>query len=339
MNRINSIWRRIKSVWNRRIRKSSLSVIVPVYNGEDTIDRCLNSLLGQTRKRVKIICVNDGSTDKTAQILAKYQLSNRRIEIINQKNGGRSAARNAGLRAVKTKYVMFCDADDYYDLTMCKRMVDTINDGDADVAICGVMVHYDAHNEVMKSDKEYYRVKYEGNVEVNEDVILRTDVSVCNKIFRMNLIRKHKIAFPNGLNNEDFYFWNAYVSLCRRAHYIKDKLYNYVRHEGSIMSNNFEAKELSIDHLLVANDLFNFYKKNGFLREHLNLFWRQWIASFWFSYEHSANKYHWKIKEVAADFLEKQYEKNVPSDTELQQWKNDIDDTLKKIKGGKNERI
>ena len=73
MKGISSIQKRIKSIWNRRIRKPLLSVVVPVYNGEKTIGRCLDSLLNQTQRRIKIICVNDGSTDKTAQLLKKYQ--------------------------------------------------------------------------------------------------------------------------------------------------------------------------------------------------------------------------------------------------------------------------
>ena len=87
---------------------------------------------------------------------------------------------------------------------------------------------------------------------------------------------------------------------------------------------------MSIDHLLVAEKLFQFYRKNGFLEEHRDLFWRQWIASFWFSYEHSEKKYHKAINERAKVFLDRYYEKYEPSDLELQKYKKDIITTINK---------
>ena len=106
MNNISAVLRRIKSIWNRRIRRPLVSVVVPIYNGEKTIKRCLNSIMNQTQKRLIIICVNDGSTDKTAQILEDYQLKDRRIRVINQENGGRSAARNANEFGLRKKQII-----------------------------------------------------------------------------------------------------------------------------------------------------------------------------------------------------------------------------------------
>lgn len=324
MKGISSIQKRIKSIWNRRIRKPLLSVVVPVYNGEKTIGRCLDSLLNQTQRRIKIICVNDGSTDKTAQLLKKYQLRNRRIKVINQNNDGRSAARNAGLIAVKTKYVMFCDDDDEYEPNMCESMLNAVEDNKTDLAVCGIKVVYKVHSEMKESDEEYYRLKFDGKRDIDDEVIIQTDVSVCNKIFRMSIIDDYRIQFPDGLDNEDYYFYNAYMSVAKTVYFVNQKLYTYIRHEDSIMSENFEKKKFSIDHLIVAEKLFDFYEKNGFLKGHRDLFWRQWIASFWFSYEHSGKKYFSWIREEAGKFLDDNYEKFKPSDKELQKMKDDI---------------
>ena len=319
--------------------RAPVSVIVPTYNGEKTIAKCLDSLLEQSQKRIKIICVNDGSTDGTLEILKRYCSKNRKIKIINQKNQGRAAARNAGLLAVKTKYVMFCDDDDVYEKNMCENMVDALEKSGTDLAVCEINVVYKAHSEMKKSDEEYYKLHFIGMQEISDIVIDKTDASVCNKIFRMDIIRDNMVDFPTGLNNEDYYFYNAYMSVASTVFFLGQKLYRYIRREGSIMSDNFEGGKESIDHLLVAEKLFGFYRKNGFLDEHKDLFWRQWIASFWASYRYSDKKYRPIIKKEAMRFLDKNYEKYEPEDKELKQWKNDIVKTLNKVKGEKNGKL
>lgn len=97
------------------------------------------------------------------------------------------------------------------------------------------------------------------------------------------------------------------------------------------MSDNFEGKKKSIDHLLIAERLFNFYKKNGHLNEHRNLFWKQWIESFWASYRYSSKKYRIDLKEIADRFLNKNYKKYEPDDLEVIKCKDDIVKVLKSI--------
>ena len=322
------IKRRIKSIYNRRLKRSLITVVVPIYNGEKTIGECLDALLSQTQKRIKVICVNDGSTDKTLKILKKYRIRSWKIRIINQENSGRAAARNAGLRVAKTKYVMFCDDDDKYDMNMCELMLNAIEDSSADLAICGIKMAYEVHSEMKKSDDEYYRLKFSGKKDISDDIVLQTDVSVCNKIFRTDIIRENNIRFPDGLNNEDFFFCNAYMSVAKTIYFLDRKLYNYIRRKGSIMSDAFDKKTFSIDHLLVAEQLFYFYRKNGFLEDHKDLFWRQWIASFWFSYEHSKKEYIDTVNEEAGVFLDKNFERYLPSEKELIKMKGDIEKTI-----------
>ncbi|MBQ1298826.1 glycosyltransferase family 2 protein [Candidatus Saccharibacteria bacterium] len=315
--------------------RAPVSVIVPVYNGEKTIGQCLDSLVEQSHKKIKIICVDDGSTDGTSEILNRYRKKYRRVQIINQKNGGRSLARNTGLKAVKTKYVMFCDSDDWYEKNMCENMIDAMERSRADLVVCGVNMVYETHDEMKESDENYYKLNYSGEQQIDDEKISKTNGSVCNKIFKMDVVRGNKICFPKDLNTaEDYYFYCAYMSVSKTVYFLNQKLYNYRRHDNSIMSNNFNKKKLSMDDILVAEKIFNFYRKNGFIMEHKDLFWRQWIASFWASYRYSAEKYHWKIKEEAEKFLDKNYEKYKPSDSEIIEWKNDIVLTLNKIKKG-----
>ncbi len=292
--------------------KSKLTVIVPVYNVEKYLPRCLDSIIGQTLKDFKIICVNDGATDNSGKILADYAKKDARISVITKKNGGLSSARNAGLKECKTDFVMFCDSDDYCDSKMCEKMLEAIEKSESDIAICETRVVYEAHSEMRESDENYYKLKYRGKNRIDDELILKTDVSMLNKIFRMKIIREHQLEFPEGLNNEDFYFYNAYMSVSKTAFFLRQPLYNYVRRENSIMSQNFEAEKLSMDHLLVAQKLLDFYEKTDFIKEHADLFWKQWVVSYWFSVEHSSKKFKKQIHDEAKKFLTENFEKYLP---------------------------
>lgn len=292
--------------------KAKVSIIVPVYNKEEYIGDCLTNLVKQTLDEIEIICVNDGSKDRSLEIINDYIKKDPRIKVISQENGGLSAARNTGIDHVRTPFVMFCDADDIFSENMCEKMLKAIND--VDIAACGTEVIYQAHSEIEESDNNYYRIKFSGKNYINDNIISRTDVSVCNKIFRTEIIKKNEIRFPEKLNNEDYYFYNAYMSIAKTIFFVSQKLYKYVRHDNSIMSANFDHSAYSPDHLLVAKKLFNFYKKSNFLNKHTNLFWNQFSESFWFSYNHSAKKYRNDLIKIAKDFIDKNYEKYLPTD-------------------------
>ena len=316
--------------------KSKVTVIVPVYNAGKYLEECLDSLTGQTMKEIEIICVNDGSIDNSAEILAKYQKKDKRIKVLNQENSGRSAARNAGLRQVQTPYVMFCDADDEYDLIMCEKMVKALEKSGADLAICGISMSYEAHSEMRDSDEYYYKIRFDGKRTINDNITLGTNGSVCNKIFKVDTLRKNEISFPEGLGT-------VYMSVSTTVFFLRRKLYNYTRHSGSQMSKNFEKKTLALDDLLIAEKIFKFYQKTGFLKEHKDLFWRQWSDSLWASYRYSGKKYHRKVLAVGKEFIDKNYSANRPSDegvcnkvneirnyNSLYKLKNKVKETLKK---------
>lgn len=291
-----------------------ITIIVPVYNVATYLKKCLESLSAQTYKDISIVCVNDGSTDDSPKILEEYAKTEPRMKIINKKNGGLSSSRNVALKSVKTEYVMFCDSDDRFSPRMCERMIESIESDNSDIAICALNVVYEAHEEMRESDNNYYRLNYSGKETIDDDVILNTDVSVVSKIFRTKIIKDNDLTFPEGINNEDFYFYNAYMSLSSRATFINQGLYDYIRREDSIMSNNFEAKTLSMDHLIIAEKLYKFYCKTGYIKSHANLFWKQWVLSFWFSIEHSSKDTHKQIYARAKAFAAKNLATNPPTD-------------------------
>ncbi|MDR1145662.1 MAG: glycosyltransferase [Verrucomicrobiales bacterium] len=118
------------------MRQPIVSVIVPVYNVEKYLPKCLDSLIGQTLREIEIICVNDGSTDRSPDILKTYADRDPRIKLFSQPNEGHGAALDTGLAAASGKYLMFLDSDDWLELTACEKMVAAMETSGADLAEC-----------------------------------------------------------------------------------------------------------------------------------------------------------------------------------------------------------
>ena len=113
----------------------AVSIVVPVYNAEKYLPKCIDSILNQTFKNFELILVNDGSKDNSLIICEDYKVSDRRIKVINKKNEGVSIARNIGINSAKGKYIMFIDSDDWIESNMVEKMYDAIQN--SDIAICG----------------------------------------------------------------------------------------------------------------------------------------------------------------------------------------------------------
>lgn len=242
-----------------------VSIIVPVYNAERYLKQCLDSLISQTVSDIEIICTDDGSTDDSANILSAYARKDPRCIALRQENAGPASARNTALRRAKAPYIMFCDADDIYEACMCEKMVAALESAsDADFAVCAAQLHYESAAQTKRRDAKYYSLKYKGNVAVDDELLLRTDVSVWNKIFRRDIIERFGICFPEGVWYEDTAFFHLYGLCSHRAVYIAEPLYHYRRHKGSIMSHTFSGlSERAQDLLTVARGIYSFMKRNG----------------------------------------------------------------------------
>lgn len=251
-----------------------ISIIVPIYNSEKYLTKCLQSLLNQTLKDIDIICVIDGSTDNSQMICENFKVNDLRIKIFIQENQGPSGARNTGLANAKAKYIQFCDPDDFYNPDTCQIFYNTIIESNADLAVGSINIIYDGVNS-QPGDKEYYRIKNIGLNNIDEQVFRTTDVSLCNKIFKKSLIDMYKINFPDGLIYEDACFFYKYLYVCKTIYYIEEKLYNYVRHKNSIMTSTYNKENKIIDHLFILGDINNFLlcnKIDGSLERNI-FFW------------------------------------------------------------------
>jgi glycosyltransferase involved in cell wall biosynthesis len=234
------------------------SIIVPIYDAEKYLPCCLESLINQTFKDIEIICVIDGSVDNSLEICENYKNMDSRIIIITQENQGPSAARNTGLLYARGKYIQFCDPDDSYSHNMCEELYNAISSSDADIITSGTRIIYD-HIKVHHGELEYFRVKSQGLKSINEVAFRITDVSVWNKLFKKTIIDTYKINFPQGLIYEDACFFYKYLFMSKTIYYIPEHLYNYTRHDKSIMSNTYKKKiSFAKNHLLIMENIKTF---------------------------------------------------------------------------------
>ena len=253
-----------------------VSVIVPIWNVEKYLPKCLDSLVNQTLKDIEIICINDGSPDNCLNILKEYQAKDDRIVIIDQKNGGLANARNSGLKIAKGEYIMFCDSDDYYDITMCEKMFNAIVENDCDTVICKVNSLYFANFDKKEDDENWYcKFKFSGKQNISDYVIMYTIQSSVVKIYKKSIIDKYNIRFPDKLFYEDNAFYYNYMVYAKSIFYLDERLYNRVRHEGSIMNRTISGKiSKPNDYIKNVKYIFDFYEKNHLLEEKYNLLLR-----------------------------------------------------------------
>ncbi|MDR3208253.1 MAG: glycosyltransferase [Rickettsiales bacterium] len=290
--------------------KPKISIIFPVYNVEKHVRSALESLTTQTFREVEIIAIDDCGQDGSMQIVSEFAARDGRIRIIRQKkNCGLSAARNAGLGAARAPYIMCCDSDDEYAPQMCEKMYAAIQQSGADIAMCGMDIVYEPGTEgIKKSDDSYYEIKFLGLNKITDELKNCIDFSVCNKIMRREIIWKNGIEYPPGLNYEDAYFLNAYLAVSKDIFFIKDKLYRYLRHADSIMSDTFSKKKgISIQHLQVGIIFYDFLKRRGLFTANKDYMADTFFAYLDFSLRHEADADEKKkIIKLAQNFIRKE---------------------------------
>lgn len=239
-----------------------LSVIIPAYNVEKYIERCINSVLNQYLKNIEIIVIDDGSKDKTSDICLKISENNKNIIYKKVQNGGCSAARNLGISMAKGKYIAFLDSDDWVDSDMYINMIEEAEKNQADIVICGFK-KLDENKNLLST------VKIPKRNNKNEYIDCTTEwfASPCNKIYKRDLLEKNNIRFLlNIYTGEDMFF--NFISFFYSENIISvDKpFYNYFMNQNSV-SNNYKNRT---DIYIVIRELISFYKRNGVYKENIN---------------------------------------------------------------------
>ena len=197
------------------ITTTLISIIVPVYNSEKYLDKCIKSILSQTYKNYELILIDDGSNDNSPKICDKYSKLDKRVIVIHKKNGGVSSARNAGLEIAKGQYISFVDSDDWIEKDMCEILISNAQMYNADISMCGILTE----NENKEWENCFLHMpKDRVHIYDNKDTVkclLRGDVfpyGPCAKLYRRDIVEK--LRFDVTMKRaEDGYF----VYLCCKA--------------------------------------------------------------------------------------------------------------------------
>lgn len=241
-----------------------VSVVVPVYNVEDYLEKCLDSLINQTLKDIEIICVNDGSTDNSKEILEKYAKNDLRIRVITQDNAGLSVARNTGIKEALGEYIAFLDSDDYVDYDFYEKLYEAALGNQADISI-GCIVREN-------NKKKKYLVKYskQENYETIKEKYKAAHVPeycfVWNKIYSSKIFRELNIEFIIGRTYEDMPFTSDVLECASKVVTVPNTYYHYIIRENSIIKTDSDKKRadklLSYRYLIDKCFQYNIFSQN-----------------------------------------------------------------------------
>ncbi len=236
-----------------------ISVIIPVYNVEKYLRRCLDSVINQTFRDLEIICVNDGSTDGSAEILEEYKSKDARIILLNQENLGLSAARNTGLKIAKGEYIGFVDSDDWVELNFFEKLYEAAKKYNADAACSEIKRPHE-------SGKISFKLKF-----TNEKVLSRIhdkyfynkvprQCYVWNKIYRRSELERQKLTFKEGVMFEDVYFTPRFLYFSNKIVIVPGIFYNYWANNQSI--SRYMRDKNQIDLIAARADLIKFSREH-----------------------------------------------------------------------------
>ena len=243
-----------------------VSLIMPVYNVEDYIEKCLCSALAQTLTGIEIIVVNDGSTDDSMNIVNNFAEKYSSILIINKANGGLSSARNSGLEIARGKYIAFIDSDDYIDKTMLEKMYNSARERGLDIVACNLTnVDTEGKNIGDESNIVDYARIYEKEEVIALYLTNNIPAYAWNKLYSKKLFDNYGISYPEGKLYEDIGTTFELFYRADKVGFIEDQLYFYVQREGAITKvPSFKAGRdiiSTVDHIKSSLDKSKVYYK------------------------------------------------------------------------------
>ncbi|MCR4888556.1 MAG: glycosyltransferase [Ruminococcus sp.] len=221
-----------------------ISVIVPVYNMEKYLNKCVNSILEQTYKNLEIILVDDGSKDSSGDMLDDLGKKDARIKVIHKPNGGLSDARNAGLDIMTGRYLTFVDSDDHIEKDYVERLYTALKKNDADISAGGIRLVFEDDEaedtaELSGENSEATFTRYEA---VRRALKMSINQGAWGKLYKSELFSS--IRYPKGKIYEDIAIWYRLLISSDKVTVFDHKIYNYLIRSGSIMRSEFNGKQL-----------------------------------------------------------------------------------------------
>lgn len=250
---------------------AKVSLVVPIYNTAGYLKKALTALTGQSYQNIEIICVDDGSTDGSLELVRAYASSDQRIKLLAQKHRGPASARNLGLDRATGKYLTFVDSDDWCEKTYVEKLLRGMEKEKADVVMGDFEVTYE--NGVKRPD--FFMPKpfeNRGRLSVQDNFYeLVSNVILWGKLFKKSLVDKYGIRFPDGREHDDAAFVIQYLSVAKIYANVPEKLYNYVVRADSVMDkaytkHDFEGRQFDLLH--VATFIYDFMERNQLLERY-----------------------------------------------------------------------
>ena len=237
---------------------SKISVIVPVYNAEEYLHRCLDSILAQTFTDFELLLVNDGSKDNSGAICDDYAAKDSRIRVFHKENGGVSSARNIGLDNVKGGWVAFVDADDWLDVNMFQEMYDCAISASADAVYCDINMIFKDYGQVYKA-ASFSKDK----TELMRNYIASVWTSLCNTLVKTEIFRKYNLKSPVHITYcEDFWLSVRLFHYSNKISYISKPFYNYNRINESSKMHSLDLKTEQEERKAYLETI-DFFEKEG----------------------------------------------------------------------------
>lgn len=241
---------------------SQVSIIIPVFNTEAYLEKCLDSIINQTYQDFEIIIVDDGSTDNSYQVISKYEQKYKdKIFAYHKKNEGVSIARNYGIKRAHGKYITFIDSDDYIDKYMLEKMITKSNENDFDMIICDLLYIY-PNKQVIGKSKINHDLLTKEQIKKN---IINILPAMCGKLIKKDLYNNFEFK-PNIWFEDVESYFRMYPHL-NKIGVINQSLYFYPQRSSSI---TYTYNEKLYDIINMWNDIIKYYKENNFYNEYKN---------------------------------------------------------------------
>ena len=298
-----------------------VTVIMPIYNAYDYLRPAMDSVIDQTLREIEIICIDDGSTDHSLDIIKEYQKLDERIRIVTENNAGPGTARNKGIMRARGEYIIFLDADDFYEPVLLERLYEAAKRDDLDIAVVGFDIYNSRHARFEPAPDEEHANIYLGGAVVSKneypnDILQSTTGYVWNKLFRTSFIREKELSFaPEIYVFEDVYFVCTALSLAERVARIYETLIHhrvyseqsrtklFRKYHNQVPVVYMKVKEFLMQHgmyIPLMRSFLNFSASRCY--KIYNLLWHDAKADFWnVLHRGYADSLGW-YKHEAADF-------------------------------------
>lgn len=273
-----------------------ISIIVPIYNSAKYLDKCIYSLVNQTKKELEFILINDGSTDDSEKIIKSYK--DKRIKYFKYENRGIGYTRNFGINKASGKYIMFVDSDDYLELNACEYAYNKAINESSDLVV------FDFYNEKSAKERENIKKFDNSSLKDNPSLINIINTSPWNKLYLSDLIKN--IKFEESLKYEDAPFVLKAVDNAKNITYLDEALYNYVIHEES---ETTIRDERVFDILKIIDIIRDYFKERYYVKEEIDKYTVRLLTNYTIQQRNQVNK------ETSSRFVDEAFKylkENVP---------------------------